>query len=99
MDQELFSEFYPNLKVLFSNRLSALYWKGPLLLVDGSRTEVAIVEQSGEGASSYSIAAITENATLGDVSLGFEKRRFPSARHALLNFERDLNQAVYRKKG
>lgn len=99
-DQELFSDFYPNLKALLSKSIGALYWKGSLPLVDGSRVEVVVLEDSANGVPHYSITTAHEKTILSDVSANYKERRFPSARHAVLHLERDLNQAIYRlKKG
>lgn len=99
-DQELFSDLYPNLKALLSKSIGALYWKGSLPLVDGSRVEVVVLEDSANGVPYYSITTAHEKTILSDVSAHYKERRFPSARHAVLHLERDLNQTIYRlKKG
>lgn len=99
-DQEFFSEFYPNLKALFSKSAAALYWKGPLALVDGSHTDVVAIENSDDRAPFYLIATASENSILADVSASYKERQFRSARHALLHLKDDLNRALYRcRKG
>jgi len=99
-DQEFFSEFYPNLKALFSKKIGAVYWKGPVALVDGSHADVVTLENFDNGASFYSITAGGRDSILADVSARYQDRRFHSARHAVLQLEKDLNQAIYRcKKG
>lgn len=95
-DQDFFSEFYPGLKALFSKSAGAPYWKGPVDLVDGSRTLVVAMENGADGASSYSITAAGENQILADVTAIYKNRHFRSARQAVIHFERDLNQAIYR---
>ena len=99
-DQEFFCEFYPNLKALFSKRIGAIYWKGPVALVDGSHAEVVTLENLENGVSYYSITAGGEDSILADVSVRYQNRQFRSARHAVLELEKDLNRAIYRcKKG
>jgi hypothetical protein len=99
-DQDFFSEFYPNLKALFSKSAAALYWKGPLALVDGSHTDVVAMENSGDRAPFYLIATASENSILADVSASYKERQFRSARHAVLHLKDDLNRALYRcRKG
>jgi hypothetical protein len=99
-DQELFSEFYPGLKALLSKDSGAPYWKGPLPLVDGSRAEVVAMEDPDDKARSYSIASSAKDPAVADILERYKERKFPSARHAVLHLERDLNQALYRgKKG
>jgi hypothetical protein len=99
-DQEFFSDFHPDLKALLSKEIGAPYWKGPLLLVDGSRAEVVAMENPDDLARSYSIATSSKNPMLADILARYQDRKFRSARHAVLHLERDLNQALYRgKKG
>jgi hypothetical protein len=94
-DQEFFSEFYPNLKALYSKSIGAPYWKGSLGLVDGSHVNVVAIENSGDGPPSYSITLAGDNSILADVSATYQERRFRSARDAVLHLERDLNKALY----
>jgi hypothetical protein len=97
-DQKFFSEFYPGLKALLSREIGAPYWKGPLSLVDGSRAEVVAMEDPDDNARSYSIATSSKNPVFADTVAQYKQQKFRSARHAVLHFERDLNQALYRGK-
>ncbi len=98
-DQDFFSEFYPTFRALLSRRLNTLYWKGPLVLVDGSRTEIAAVENQDGAGIDYSITISSSlNPGLADLSAGYRSRRFRSARQAVLYLERDLNKALYQLK-
>lgn len=94
-DQEFFSEFYPHLKALFSKSTGAPYWKGPITLVDGSRALIVAMENGGDDKPSYSIMAADENPVLADIKASYKNRHFRSARHAVIQLERDLNQAIY----
>lgn len=99
-DQEFFAEFYPDLRALLAKGSGALYWKGPLILIDGSRTEVVAMEDPDDKARLYSIASSAKDPAVVDTLERFRERKFPSARQAVLHLERDLNQALYRcKKG
>ncbi len=99
-DQEFFSEFYPGLRALLSKDTGAPYWKGHLSLVDGSRAEIVAVEDPNDKARSYSIATSSKNPDITDTLAQYQDLKFRSARHAVLQLERDLNQALYRgKKG
>jgi proteasome lid subunit RPN8/RPN11 len=95
-DQEFFSEFYPDLKALFSKSTSTPYWKGTVELVDGSRALIVAMENGGDGNPSYSITAADENRVLDAVKASYKNRRFRSARHAVIQLEKDLNQAIYK---
>ena len=97
-DREFFSEFYPGLKPLLSKSIGAPYWKGPLSLVDGSHAEVVALENADGGETFYSIATSCKNPVIADILAQYQERQFPSARHAVLHLERDLNQALYRGK-
>lgn len=99
-DHEFFAEFYPGLKALLAKNIGALYWKGPLSLVDGSHADVVAMEDPDDSARSYSIASSCKNSAITDILEQYKQRKFRSARHAVLHLERDLNQALYRgKKG
>jgi hypothetical protein len=97
-DQDFFLEFFPELKALFSKSASALYWKGPLRLVDGTTAEVLTMEASNNGKSYYSITAGGLEPVVAEVLSQYQERRFPSARHAVLHLQDDLNRAVYRHR-
>ena len=97
-DREFFSEFFSALKPLLSKSIGAPYWKGPLLLVDGSSAEVVAMENTDGGVPFYSIATSCKNPVIADISVQYRERKFRSARHAVLHLERDLNQKLYRGK-
>jgi hypothetical protein len=98
-DQEFFSEFYPDLKALLSKDSGAPYWKGLLPLIDDSRAEVVAMEDPDDRARPYSIATSCNNPLIADTLAKYKNRKFRSARQAVLHFERDLNQALFRGKG
>lgn len=97
-DQEFFSEFYPDLKALFSKSTGAPYWKGTIELVNGSRALIVAMENGGNGKPSYSITTADENPALDNVKAIYKNRQFRSARHAVIQLEKDLNQAIYKCK-
>jgi hypothetical protein len=97
-DQDFFSDFYPNLKSLFSKSAAALYWKGAVTLIDGSHAEVLTMENSGDGVPSYSITSSRKEPALAEVLSGYKERQFRSARHAVLHLQADLNHAIYRQR-
>ncbi len=97
-DQEFFSEFYPDLKALFSRTIGTPYWKGSMALVDGSHALIVAMENAGDGVPYYSITASDENPILASVAVSYKERRFRTARHAVLHLEKDLNQAIYRAR-
>jgi hypothetical protein len=97
-DQEFFSDFYPSLKALLDKRGGAVYWKGPLPLIDGSRAEVLAMEDLDNGKLSYLVTAKHSEHALAGVLSDYKERKFRSARHAVLHLQADLNQAMYRQR-
>ena len=97
-DRDFFADFYPDLKSLFSERLRAPYWKGPLTLVDGSHLDVVAVESSDGRIPEYSIVTAGDHPTLGEALATYKGRKFASARHAIIQLERDLNREVHRSR-
>jgi hypothetical protein len=95
-DQEFFCDFYPELKALFSKSAGAPYWKGPLALIDGSHADVVMMENVDKGNLSYSIVTSCRKPGVEDIVNQYKMRQFRSARHAVLELERDLNRAIYR---
>jgi len=97
-DQEFFSDFYPNLKALFSKSANALYWKGSVELVDGSRAQVVAIENSDTGTPAYSITTDFQQQRLAELIEKYKSHPFKSARHAVLAFQADLNRALYQNR-
>jgi hypothetical protein len=97
-DQRFFSDFHPGFKALMSKSIGAPYWKGSIPLVDGSKATIATIEGSEKGRTVYSITAASDDPVVADLSATYRDRHFPSARHAVVEFERDANRALYRKK-
>jgi hypothetical protein len=95
-DQEFFSDFYSTIKPGFSKTLGALYWKGSVNLIDGSRTEVLVMESADGDSPSYSITIPGPNPP--NVINNYRDRKFRSARHAVLHLEKDMNHEIYGSK-
>jgi|ERR1700733_93583 len=96
-DQEFFGEFYSDLKTGFSRSLEALYWKGPLPLIDGSQTEVLVMESPASHHSSYSITILGPNPP--ELIRNYRDRNFKSARHAVLHLEKEINRDLFLRRG
>lgn len=97
-DHEFFAEFYPGLKPLLSKAAGAPYWKGALNLVDGSKADIVAMESADGDTPYYSIATSLKSTAISDTVEQYGKRQFRSARHAVLDLEKDLNQALYQSK-
>jgi hypothetical protein len=99
-DQEFFSEFFPSLKPVLSKGLGTIYWKGAIPLIDGSDVEVLAIERPDDGVEKYGITAKNYEGASSKVVERYKERTFPSARHAVMQLQRDINHEIYlRKKG
>jgi integrative and conjugative element protein (TIGR02256 family) len=96
-DKDFFEEFYPELRSLFSEKIGAPYWKGPLTLVDGSQLDLVAVE-STDGRSEYSIVTAGDHPTCAEPLASYKGRKFASARQAIIHLERDLNRELYQTR-
>jgi hypothetical protein len=98
-DQEFFSDFYPGLKPLLDKKGGgAVYWKGSLTLIDDSHAEVLAMENLDGGKPFYLVTARHHEQALSVVLGSYKDRQFRSARHAVLQLQADLNQAMYRHR-
>ena len=97
-DQEFFSDIFPNLKALFSKSANALYWKGSLELVDGSRAQVVAIENPDSVTPAYSITTDFQKYGAEELIERYENHTFRSARHAVLTFQADLNRVLYQNR-
>jgi len=95
-DQEVLGEFYPSIKPGFSKHLGVIYWKGDFVLVDGSLAEVLAMENSDHGKGMYSITITRPKFPLSEVLERYKERSFRSARQAVFQLQRDLDQEIFR---
>jgi hypothetical protein len=91
----MFSEMYPQFKPYFSKGMGAVYWKGNIELIDGTKLDVVVIESKGKEGMSYSINPVGENAKQFQVPKSYTDRPFKSARMAVWQFERDVNREIY----
>ena len=96
-DQRYFAEFYPDLKAMLSKKHGTPYWKGALHLVDGSHASIVAMESHGKKPI-YTISTAFKNPAAAEVLAAYTDREFPTARHAVIQLERDLNHALYSEK-
>lgn len=98
-DQEFFADFCPHLKALFSKSLGALYWKGPVSLIDGSRVELLVMETPEDGgAASYAITVNAPDKALSEILDLYKDRKFESARHAVMQLRDNLNHRLFMER-
>jgi hypothetical protein len=97
-DNDILSEFYRGVRPFSSAKLG-VYWRGPLELLDGSKIEVVLLEDSAAANPTYSVTLREPPAALKGLADELANVEFPSARAALITTERSCNRALYRRHG
>jgi hypothetical protein len=97
-DNDILSEFYRGVRP-FSTAKLGVYWRGPLELLDGSKVEVVLLEDSTAPSPTYTVTLREPPAALKDLAEEIANVEFPSARAALITTERSCNRALYRQHG
>jgi hypothetical protein len=97
-DNDILSEFYRGVRPFSSAKLG-VYWRGPLELLDGSKIEVVLLEDSAAANPTYSVTLREPPADLKGLAEEIANVEFPSARAALITTERSCNRALYRRHG
>jgi len=97
-DNDILSEFYRGVRPFSSAKLG-VYWRGPLELLDGSKIEVVLLEDSSAASPTYTVTLREPPAALKDLAEEIANVEFPSARAALITTERSCNRALYRQHG
>jgi hypothetical protein len=96
-DRDVIGEFYEAVRPFSSQKLG-LYWRGPVELVDGSKVQVVLVEDSSAHRPSYSVVLREPGDALSGVAEQLSKLEFPSARAALITAERNCNRVLYEQQ-
>jgi len=97
-DNEILSEFFRGIRP-FSNAKLGVYWRGPLELLDGSKVEVVLLEDSAVAKPTYTVTLREPPAALKSLAEEIAAVEFPSARAALITTERSCNRALYVEHG
>lgn len=97
-DNEILSEFFRGVRP-FSNAKLGMYWRGPLELLDGTKVEVVLLEDSAATKPTYTVTLREPPAALKSLAEEIATVEFPSARAALITTERSCNRAIYRQHG
>lgn len=96
-DRDFVSQFYPKVAPFQSKELG-IYWRGPVPLIDGSSTEVVIVEDSSGAVPRYTVTLRSPPEWMTRTSTAISAETFPSCRTALLTTERMCNAELYEKQ-
>jgi len=96
-DRDFVSQFYPKVAPFQSKELG-IYWRGPVPLIDGSATEVVIVEDCSGAAPKYTVNLRSPPEWLTRTGEAISNEAFPSCRAALLSTERMCNAELYEKQ-
>lgn len=97
-DNDILSEFYRGVRPFSSAKLG-MYWRGPLELMDGSKIEVVLLEDSTAANPAYTVTLREPPPVLKGLAQEIANVEFPSARAALITTERSCNRALYRHYG
>jgi hypothetical protein len=97
-DQDMLRDFYEQFRPFASEKLG-LYWRGTLVLLDGSKMELIVVEDSSSQLPAYSIVFRDTPDNLKAALEQLGEQRFPSARAALITTERRCNEILYTQRG
>jgi len=97
-DNDILSEFFRGLRP-FSNAKLGVYWRGPLELLDGSKVEVVLLQDSATAKPTYTVTLREPPAALKNLAEEIAAVEFPSARAALITTERSCNRALYLEHG
>jgi hypothetical protein len=97
-DREILSEFFHGIRP-FSNAKLGMYWRGPLELLDGSKVEVVLLQDSAASKPIYTVTLREPPAALKSLAEEIANVEFPSARAALITTERSCNRALYLEHG
>jgi hypothetical protein len=93
-DRDILAAFYKGVRPYSSPKLG-FYWRGPIELLDGSKVEVVLVEDSSGGTAMYSLVFRDVPIHLKDVADLLSKQEFSSARVALISAERLCNRFLF----
>lgn len=97
-DNDILSEFYRGVRPFSSAKLG-MYWRGPLELLDGTKVEVVLLEDTAARNPTYTVTLREPPAALKGLAQEIATVEFPSARAALITTERSCNRALYRRSG
>jgi hypothetical protein len=93
-DCAVLGEFYKSFRSFGSQKLG-FYWRGKLELLDGSASEVVLLEDHSARSPAYTVTLREPIDILKVVAEDLAKQEFPSARMALITTERALNRALF----
>jgi hypothetical protein len=97
-DRDILAEFYQGVQPYSSPKLG-FYWRGPIELLDGSKVEIVLIEDSSGGAPMYSLVLRDAPKRLKEVADLLSKQEFSSARGALISAERLCNRLLFKQLG
>jgi integrative and conjugative element protein (TIGR02256 family) len=98
LDKELFSLLQSALRPFAAKETGRLYWRGPITLIDDSTIQVVVAELTDEESGLYAVAVKGEPKELKSSAYNISKKRFGSAREAVIQLERELNKNLFAGK-
>jgi hypothetical protein len=97
-DRDSLGELYNGFRSFTSQKLG-FYWRGQLVLVDGTEQEVLLIEDPAAKRTAYTVALREPHEALKHAAEDLAKHDFPSARIALVTAERTLNRTLFEQIG
>ena len=93
-DRDAAERFFPRMKTFMSKELG-VYWRGPVLLIDGTEVEVVVTEQSVDGIAAFNVTVRKPSGVIESVAANLGDMSFRSCREALISVERMSNFALF----
>ncbi len=96
-DNDIIAEHYSKVRPYASSKLG-LYWRGKIDLIDKSKVEVVVLEDSSQDQHTYSIVLKKPPKLLKSIKEQLAKMTFSSAHTALISAERILNRQIFQNQ-
>jgi hypothetical protein len=93
-DRDILSQFFPHVGPFMSKDIG-VYWRGPIDLIDGSKVQVVVVEDTSSTEPGYALTIRNPPPALEHAAKALSKGNFASCRAALIATERTCNGALF----
>ena len=96
-DRDIVSRLYPNVRAFQSKELG-IYWRGPILLIDGSKVEMVVMEDDAATVPQFTVAIRNAPEILARSARAIAEEGFASCREGLITAERMCNAELYEQQ-
>lgn len=97
-DSQFFKNVFPGLRAFLSKEGGHVYWRGRVVLCDGSALEIFVVELDEGTGPVHRISVKDVPRALSETANALAERQFSSASEAVVLLEREMNRKVFRTK-